>query len=430
MAVIPHAVDCKHNFVSTALAKYQHATQPNHHSLPHSNSEAKLSPSLSIPMAPSTSSTTLRAIRERLEEMWNDVRAEYLRLLDIGRVYPFHREEIRRLFRPLYGPEETDMPAVYDREYLPWKQEPNIPAIQAELSATLDEQEDYSSRKTLLQNVTSPLFYTGKNEYITLPCRHLDEITERTLSPAASDASSMACDIMSAGGLRQSLTSEHEVSILMTGTRVWIMYPPTVHNLKLFKRVFLLEQMSPRTAELSAKLEGGLIYLQTPGETVVTPPRCCLIVISIQASVAAFYDVRLKCETPEQLPVPSSIAEALSSEQTDESREEFLCSYSERLHDILNNTVPSVYNTTQRIEEIIETWDDEKEGLRALCNSLPDGDEWADMFARLWADYAIGQVDILACALCDDAFDARIWTATSQGKLKLLEDHFLKAHWN
>jgi hypothetical protein len=85
------------------------------------------------------------------------------------------------------------------------------------------------------------------------------------------------------------LASTTSISLL-TGARVYVVYPPTTHNMasldKYFQVLALGNSSRSNHTKACQALQGGVAFSQRPGETVTIPPHCPTVVFATKTSAA------------------------------------------------------------------------------------------------------------------------------------------------
>ncbi|KAF2107313.1 hypothetical protein BDV96DRAFT_589557 [Lophiotrema nucula] len=82
-------------------------------------------------------------------------------------------------------------------------------------------------------------------------------------------------------------------STVLTGTMTSIIWPPTKHNLDILQYAYahLAETNSLNSLDVTEDLEGGVAFVQYPGDTVRCPPFGLMTAFAQQATVIAKYSV-------------------------------------------------------------------------------------------------------------------------------------------
>ncbi|KAI4701872.1 hypothetical protein J4E89_010563 [Alternaria sp. Ai002NY15] len=115
-----------------------------------------------------------------------------------------------------------------------------------------------------------------------------------TLTRSSIDTTS----IMSCGALlpleASALMSTSTIHVI-TGVRVYIVYPPTPHNLTTLNKYLmdLAGDVAPNYTSACDKLENGIAFVQRAGQAVTIPPCCPTVVFATKTSAAV--TVRSRC---------------------------------------------------------------------------------------------------------------------------------------
>ena len=115
-----------------------------------------------------------------------------------------------------------------------------------------------------------------------------------TLTRSSIDTTS----IMSCGALlpleASALMSTSTIHVI-TGVRVYIVYPPTPHNLTTLNKylIDLAGDIAPNYASVCHELENGIAFVQRAGQAVTIPPCCPTVVFATKTSAAV--TVRSRC---------------------------------------------------------------------------------------------------------------------------------------
>lgn len=76
---------------------------------------------------------------------------------------------------------------------------------------------------------------------------------------------------------------------LLSGSIVWIIWPPTNHNLSILQTFYesLAQDTDDSVPDVSRDLEGGIAFFQNEGETLRIPPFCPMMNLATKTSVFA-----------------------------------------------------------------------------------------------------------------------------------------------
>jgi len=121
-----------------------------------------------------------------------------------------------------------------------------------------------------------------------------DNEASSTLTRSSIDTTS----IMSCGALlpleASGLMSTSTIHVI-TGVRVYIVYPPTQHNLTTLNKylIDLAGDVAPNYTDVCQELESGIAFVQRAGQAVTIPPCCPTVVFATKTSAAV--TVRSRC---------------------------------------------------------------------------------------------------------------------------------------
>jgi hypothetical protein len=87
---------------------------------------------------------------------------------------------------------------------------------------------------------------------------------------------------------------------LLTGTRVYFVWPPSEQNMRTF-RSYLKGCFSECRLEICQQLEHGTAFIQRPGQFVFLPPHCIAVVFATNISAAVVYQYRRISGLPQQI---------------------------------------------------------------------------------------------------------------------------------
>ncbi|KAF1829465.1 hypothetical protein BDW02DRAFT_467710, partial [Decorospora gaudefroyi] len=89
------------------------------------------------------------------------------------------------------------------------------------------------------------------------------------------------------------LTSNTSIHLL-SGMRIYLVYPPTLHNMVILHTHFqhLGNGSKPYYVDVCRQMEGGIIFIQRPGEVVRLRPYSPTVVFATETSVAVSYRCR------------------------------------------------------------------------------------------------------------------------------------------
>ncbi|KAG9185661.1 hypothetical protein G6011_06992 [Alternaria panax] len=96
--------------------------------------------------------------------------------------------------------------------------------------------------------------------------------------------------------LEASALASNSTIHLITGVRVYIVYPPTLHNMMTVHKYFLdlTQHFTPKHANVCNDLQEGIAIVQHAGQTVTIPPFCPTTVFS--TTISAGFTIRSRCQ--------------------------------------------------------------------------------------------------------------------------------------
>lgn len=399
-------------------------------------------------MADPKRSTTFRLVRSELDECGTGESKEILRLLEQCHLQPRNDSIIAALY-PRYYSDKEDVPLVYDATDLPWPKLPTVSELRDMLLNALHSmeyvettpstgahQQDKAAAEELICSLEKE-HYKGTYSLLGLPCHRLDEFCTFTSSdwPGTLHESSYICDIMPSGAVLEPGHNDfHEVNTLICGTKVWFQFPPTKHNLSVMTNHYGKkkdDETNPIDIDFLRKLQGGVVFLQKPGETVYIAPFCPVMVFSTKTSVSASYEI----STAEKLLLRlqnMTLFLTQNAKLAVEKRQDELRAFAKtmllHLEHVMKGKVKDI-DTEPWIQQIAETWNTVKDQVRELANARQD-ETWGAKLAILWSDCMLMEErkSDQKCWMCEETFR---WNKRSRDYMKQrLHKHFLQAHWN
>ncbi|KAF2131142.1 hypothetical protein P153DRAFT_395525 [Dothidotthia symphoricarpi CBS 119687] len=234
----------------------------------------------------------------------------------------------------------------------------------------------------------------------------------------------------------------HLHSTLLTGTKVWVAFPPLHGNLSTLRNEYD-EMLKHNTTKVStdtlAKLKHGIAIVQRPGETLMIPPFWSVMVISITTSTACLSYIATARSFTERLQnvelylVLTSLWPAKEKEQT------LLMMYTATLVDhtsqILKNNMKGFKSDqiiTKLCQGMMHTKDqpnvrDELAKAYALIDDKTHVRRVEQELQQAWLDFVEEKCKKRAeCRLCL----LRVSQMTGQGTpSERLRQHFVDVHW-
>ncbi|KAL5118184.1 hypothetical protein ACEQ8H_003856 [Pleosporales sp. CAS-2024a] len=225
--------------------------------------------------------------------------------------------------------------------------------------------------------------------------------------------------------------NDHSIIQLFTGVRVYFVWPPTDRNMDLIKLYFAAPA---RGHEYTCEaFEGGVTFVQRPGQTLLLPPYCPRVVFSPKLSTAAFFDYRIQSFLHLRLRYFDLTSRQLALLHYDD--EEFDWYNTTLSHDIMHldadlkdvlycdERTEKTEKRTARITALAAEWD----GASVPIQQTLDLYSWTDLTEQpldalptLWAEAMMFQ-ETQSCLICQREFRA----------VEVLEiaAHFRRRHW-
>ncbi|PSN61172.1 hypothetical protein BS50DRAFT_593093 [Corynespora cassiicola Philippines] len=407
-------------------------------------------------MADTARSLTFQNVRTALTKCDTPEMNKLIDLLTTGRIYP-RNDAMLATSRGKFGNLATDIPQVLNMSQLPWGFLPTLKQIKDILKQSLVINDDVRLTpsanlvksdpqviKQVVNAIENPEFAGNGGSIYGLACEELNQMwTNPKLGmqwQAAVEKSAFECDIMPRGTHQElDFNNIHDVSILLSGLRVWVVFPPIKRNLSLMKR-FLANKIADTyptlgcIAHAARAFEGGLVFVQNQGETVTVPPYCARIIVSCEMSVSTNYHVAtadklsLRLQNLDMFPIqykwvaedeyPKEVSAFLTFLHNDMSKS----------FGFLRARNPPQF-LTPYMNNLITDWDSSILQIKFLCDQA-GGIEWPKTWGYLFAEYTLAgnRKHNFLCLLCDHSF-----TFTkhhkNEDKMGPLKDHFVEAHW-
>jgi len=249
-----------------------------------------------------------------------------------------------------------------------------------------------------------------------------------TLTRSSIDTTS----IMSCGALlpleASALMSTSTIHVL-TGVRVYIVYPPTPHNLTTLNKylIDLAGDIAPNYASVCHELENGIAFVQRAGQAVTIPPCCPTVVFATKTSAAV--TVRSRCV--EDLPLrlehlnilmAQIVSLQLICRQTpEESLEYHTTQLYKDITTVLRSLEPSATDRTLLIS-LGAVWEREHSRFRGLVESYVEKslkEHVVRNIPRVWS-LAVQNQGLRHCPVCK---------VSIEGLDVVFITHFQIEHW-
>ncbi|KAF2107322.1 hypothetical protein BDV96DRAFT_653913 [Lophiotrema nucula] len=357
---------------------------------------------------------------------------------------------------------ENNIPTILGEEELPWRAIPDLRSVQDDLIKSLnrdkprwslvpptdDEDQDLQAVKDLISKL-SVEDHQALTSVFDLESHILDEVEYLTPASVNEWKGQLAytdwfkCCILPVGVTRELNTYwSHQVSTLLYGHRVWVIYPQNYRNLDIFEQ-YKLGRL-PGNVGVLRSLKDAVVCLQIPGETVVIPPFCAFTVLATRMSLSADYEIRLASNLLQRLQNIDHVNKLCDALQDTEGGRFQKRTFAEELYNdlllVLKNRINDEtefrdklrkYDSRDIIKRLGMCWISHLDNLRDLF--LEAGKQsWAEKIAEAWANAMIGKgkadkTQDADCMLCEESFEWR--RRTKEEMRRLIRRHFVEAHW-
>jgi hypothetical protein len=292
---------------------------------------------------------------------------------------------------------------------------------------TFDREE---AAKELIENLADPN-YEGNGFVPSLLCPKLDVMTEKTKESVVGsmEVMAMACSVFPKNTLipLQHHNETTSYSSLLAGSILWIVWPPTSHNLNLLHRAYDTFSVDKDEEKLNInaadQLVGGVIFVQSAGEGLRIPPYCLILGLATQTALMAKYCI---LSAPQfvsmlgKLPFLESWWEI--EVDGDKKRNDFGRALLLRIQRVLAGSFESyppaqfltVGTKSGALHELVHSWQDLSNGIAKLVDV-----ETAAGLKKIWVEFLIN-VAGRNCALCGRPLEDKVMEMT---------EHFGDVHW-
>lgn len=227
----------------------------------------------------------------------------------------------------------------------------------------------------------------------------------------------------------------YTLSTLLTGTKIWFVYPPLQHNLTSLHTEYkaMLVNTEMFAMDQAAKFQHGIAIIQRAGQAVVLPPFWTAISVSTQSSVSASYHIATAMVFPDRIKylndflVTSHLWPA-GNDQRQRRLVFFTTEFTEHLQKILADSF-SHYNAGKVITEICREYEKLRINLRHALNAIEDkavvrGLE--NVYRAIWLKFLEQKrKKTPACRLCKLRIENMPAGGTSTDRLR---QHFVDFH--
>ena len=350
---------------------------------------------------------------------------------DASTIPTLHDTGARRLHpRSLSKILKMDQSWIGDAQFYP----PLIPPLCLPLLSQADRE---ATAGRLLEHLDDPQYtayattLTFRSSAVDRCLRHFvgSNETSNTLPKLSANITS----IMHCGALlpleASALTSSSTIH-LITGVRVYIVYPPTPHNMTIMQKYLLdlTKCPAPKHASVCNNLQEGITFVQRAGQTATIPPFCPTTVLSTTTSAGIIVrsrchnDVSMRLTQVELIVDQIRAVQHVCRETADTSLEYHTVQLYKDLSTVFRALEPSTPGRRQTLA-LGAAWKDINTRFRALIEgyvSQPLKDKILKNVPRLW-NFAVQKQDFEECPVCNvDLKDLGMAFIA----------HFRKEHWN
>jgi hypothetical protein len=385
-------------------------------------------------MADSTRPVTFSAIRREVTDcltIKSEISDQVLKLLDLPNLMPLNETTLDDL-HPKYYTLPQDIPTKKPLTDPNWQRLPSKKEIQKMLTSALQnidspvmspsagsEAADKKAAKELVSKINDR-HYEGGRSLFGLPCEGLEKLAKVKTYPGTLDTDEYACDIMPAGAIRSlSHDDTSEISTLVIGRRIWFQYPPTPQNLRVltdyYHKYGHMKDFNIHRGYFR-NLEGGVVFIQKPGETIHISAFSIFAAYSSRTSVSISCNLRYAHNLPIRL--RRVRFQKYQHSELPQFRQTLLTDLERVLTEDFSNSV-----VEPALDAIAASWDQRyKEHLPLWVARRLNADNWPGRLATAWGIH-LGSVkdeqrSKSTCRLCSKEI-------TKRGYKK----HFLSAHW-
>ncbi|KAI4910553.1 hypothetical protein J4E85_011370 [Alternaria conjuncta] len=256
-----------------------------------------------------------------------------------------------------------------------------------------------------------------------------DNEASSTLTRSSTDTTS----IMSCGALlpveASALMSTSTIHVL-TGVRVYIVYPSTPHNLTTLHEYLkdLAGDVAPNYTIVCHELENGIAFVQRTGQTVTIPPCCPTVVFATKTSAAVTVrsrcveDLPLRLEHLDILMAQIVSIQLICRQTPEESLEYHTTQLYKDMTTVLRALEPSATNRALLLA-LGAVWEREHSQFRGLVESHVEKslkEHIRRNIPRVWS-LAVQNQGLRHCPVCK---------VSIEGRGVVFLTHFRTEHWD
>ncbi|KAH9875410.1 hypothetical protein J1614_004902 [Plenodomus biglobosus] len=294
------------------------------------------------------------------------------------------------------------------------------------------EANDQDTSSQLIGSLTIPDI-APKDAVASFPSETLDQICLEAGLDAPEDTlhrTHTTCTVVSENALipLQHNSEGATTTTVLAGSMIWIIWPPTAHNLNVLQAAY--EAFAPNCNEaaldVTHNLEGGIVLTQIEGEALRIPPYCPIMGLSLHTSVLATNSTTTVSNFIAMLQ-RAPLLKAWFRTEIDGKRKqnEFNNRLLKWLDLLLNGEMDMDTKQLDRtlklqlasdgpLRHLLNVWDGIKDDIAGLL-----GPADAKVLADIWAAFLIESRG-RECSICG---------VTIRNKMRLMRGHFVERHW-
>ncbi|KAF2847185.1 hypothetical protein T440DRAFT_540084 [Plenodomus tracheiphilus IPT5] len=215
---------------------------------------------------------------------------------------------------------------------------------------------------------------------------------------------------------------------VLAGSIIWIIWPPTTHNLDILQAAYeaFAPECNEATLEITSELTGGIVLTQIEGEGLRIPPYCPMIGLTLHTSVLATNSTTTIADFIYMLSKARLLKAWFRTEidgknkQTEFNKRLLKC-FGLLLNGETNPEDPELSAAFKLpmaengpLQDLLTVWEIIKDGLAELL-----GPADASVLADIWADFLIDA----------KGRECRICGVKISNKMRLMRGHFWEKHW-
>ncbi|CAN9437232.1 unnamed protein product [Alternaria sp. RS040] len=336
---------------------------------------------------------------------------------------PLHPRSLSKILK-------MDQSWIGDAQFYP----PLIPPLCLPLLSQADRE---ATARRLLEHLDDPQYteyattLTFRSSAVDRCLRHFvgsDETSNTLPKLSANITSIMHCGALLP--LEASASTSSSTIHLITGVRVYIVYPPTPHNMTTMQKYLLdlTKHPAPEPASVCNDLQEGITFVQRAGQTATIPPFCLTTILSTTTSAGVIVrlryhnDVSMRLTQLELIVAQIRAVQHVCRETADTSLEYHTVQLYKDVSTVFRASEPSTPGR-RRTLAMGAAWKDHNARFRALIEgyvSRPLKDKILKNVPRLW-NFAVQNQKFEECPVCNvDLKDLGMAFIA----------HFRKEHWN